>query len=63
MLEGENSRQMEELLELQARVCREEQKEEEARQEAFTLQQRLHQCEAGKEAALKEVEDSVSRFR
>lgn len=55
MLEGENSRQTVELLKVQARVCHEEQKEEEARQEAFTLQQRLLECEAVKEAALNEV--------
>lgn len=42
--------------ELQARVCEEEQKEEEARREAFTLKQRVLECEAGREAVLNEVE-------
>ncbi len=41
---------------MQARVCQEEQKEEEARREAFTLKQRVLECEAGREAALNEVE-------
>lgn len=56
VLEGENSRQQQELRELQARVCQEEQKEEEARREAFTLKQRVLECEAGREAALNEVQ-------
>lgn len=56
ILEGENNRQKNELRELQARVCQEEQKEEEARREAFTLKQRVLECEAGREAALNEVE-------
>lgn len=55
ILEGENNRQKNELRELQARVCQEEQKEEEARREAFTLKQRVLECEAGREAALNEV--------
>lgn len=56
VLEGENSQQKQELQELQGRVCQEEQKEEEARRKAFTLKQRLLECEAGREAALNEVE-------
>lgn len=56
VLEGENGRQKQELQELQARVCQEEQKEEEARLEAFTLKQRVLECDAGREAALNEVE-------
>lgn len=56
VLEGENIRQKQELRELQARVCEEEQKEEEARREAFTLKQRVLECEAGREAVLNEVE-------
>lgn len=56
ILEGENNRQKNELRELQARVCQEEQKEEKARREGFTLKQRVLECEAGREAALNEVE-------
>ena len=43
-------------MELQARVCHEEKKEEEARHEAISLRQRLLECEACKEAVLNEVE-------
>ncbi len=56
VLEGENSRQKQELGELHARICQEEQKEEEARHEVFTLKQRVLECDAGREAALNEVE-------
>lgn len=56
VLGGENGRQKQELRELQARLCQEEQKEEEARREAFTLKQRVLECDAGREAALNEVE-------
>lgn len=54
-LEGEVSSRSQELGELQARVAQEEQREEEARREAFTLRQRLLESEAGREAAIKEV--------
>ena len=49
------SSRSQELGELQARVAQEEQREEEARREAFTLRQRLLESEAGREAAIKEV--------
>lgn len=55
LLEGENGRQKQELRELQARVCQEERKEEEARREAFALKQRVLECEAGRDAALNKV--------
>ncbi|XP_010765111.1 rootletin-like, partial [Notothenia coriiceps] len=56
VLKGEDSRKKQELRELQALVCQEEQKEEEARREAFSLRQRVLECEAGREAALNEVD-------
>ena len=40
---------------MQGRLSQEEQKEEEARHEAFTLKQRVVECEAAWEAALQEV--------
>ena len=55
VLEGEGRQQKEELQEVHGRLSQEEQKEEEARREAFTLKQRVVECEAGREAALKEV--------
>lgn len=62
VLEGESSRQKQELGELQARLCQEEQKKEEARCEAFALKQRVLECDAGREAALNEVHTVVSLF-
>ena len=55
VLEGEGRQQKEELQEVHGRLSQEEQKEEEARREAFTLRQRVVECEAGREAALQEV--------
>lgn len=57
LLEGGDGRQKQELRELQARVCQEERKEEEARHEAFALKQRVLECEAGRDAALNKVAD------
>ncbi|KAM8874513.1 uncharacterized protein crocc2 isoform 2-T2 [Spinachia spinachia] len=51
----ENVRQEQELRELQARLCQEEQKGKEARGKAFTLKQRVLECDAGRAAALNEV--------
>lgn len=59
VLEGENGHQKQELRELQARICQEEQKEEEARCEAFTLKQRVLECDAGREAALNKVAEGL----
>lgn len=42
--------------ELQARVCQEEQKEEEARREALTLRHRVLECEAAREGVLNKVD-------
>lgn len=56
ILESESSRQKQELQELQARLFQEERKEEEARREAFSLRQKVLECEAGRDAALNEVE-------
>uniref|UniRef100_A0AAY4ERZ7 Rootletin n=1 Tax=Denticeps clupeoides TaxID=299321 RepID=A0AAY4ERZ7_9TELE len=57
-LEGEAAARTQELQELQARVTQEEQREEEAKREAFSLRQKLLESEAGREAALKELEDA-----
>lgn len=62
LLEGENGRQKQELRQLQARVCQEERKEEEARREAFALKQRVLECDAGRDAALNKVEDGVQEL-
>lgn len=56
ILEGENSRQKQELLELQAGLRQEEQKEEGARREALALKQTWLEFEAGRQALLNEVE-------
>lgn len=55
VLKGENVQLKQELQELQARLCQEEQKEEEARREAFTLKQRVLEGDADREAALNKV--------
>lgn len=56
VLKGEDSRQKQELRELQRLVCQEGQKEEEARREASSLRQSVLECEAGREASLNEVD-------
>lgn len=52
VLKGEDSRQKQELRELQGLVCQ----EEEARREASSLRQSVLECEAGREASLNEVD-------
>lgn len=47
---------------MQARICQEEQKEEEARREAFTLKQRVLECDAGREAALNKVAEGLQEL-
>lgn len=60
VLEAENGRQKQELRELQARVCEETRREEEAGRDAFVLKQKVLECDAGRDAALNEV---VGRLR
>ena len=55
VLEEEGRQQKEELQEVHGRLSEEEQKKEEARHKAFTLKQRVVECEAAWEAALQEV--------
>lgn len=55
MLDGENNKKSKELEDLQARVARDEEKEDEARKESFGLKQKIVATEASKEQALKEV--------
>lgn len=59
ILEGESVQLKQELRELQARVCQEEQKEEEARREAFMLRQRVLEGDADREAALNKVTEGL----
>lgn len=55
-LEGQCTQQGQELSDMQSRLSQEEQREEEMRKETFTLRQRVLECDAGREAALKEVQ-------
>lgn len=56
LLEGENGRYQQELQELQTQLGQEERKEEEARRKAFTVEKRVLECEASRDAALNKVE-------
>lgn len=55
LLEGENGRYQKELQELQTQLGQEERKEEEARRKAFTVEKRVLECNASREAALNKV--------
>lgn len=60
MLDGENNKKSKELEDLQARVARDEERDEEARKESFGLKQKIVATEASKEQALKEVRWPIS---
>lgn len=55
LLEGENGRYQQELQELQTQLGQEERKEEEARRKAFTVEKRVLECEASRDAAFNKV--------
>lgn len=57
-LEGQCTQQGQELSDVQARLTQEEHREEEMRKETFTLRQRVLESDAGREAALKEVQQT-----
>lgn len=55
-MEGQCIQQGQELSDMQSRLSQEEQREEEMRKETFSLRQRVLESDAGREAALKEVQ-------
>ncbi|XP_019752700.1 rootletin isoform X1 [Hippocampus comes] len=55
VLEGEKQNQEQELKQLQVQLCQEEQRHEDARRQAFSLKQRVLECEAARDAASKQV--------
>lgn len=55
LLEGENGRYQQELQGLQTQLGQEERKEEEARRKAFTVEKRVLECEASRDAAVNKV--------
>ncbi len=58
-LEGQCTQQGQELSDMQVRLTQEEHREEEMRKETFTLRQRVLESDAGREAALKEVQQQT----
>lgn len=55
-MEGQCTQQGQELSDMKSRLSQDEQREEEMRKETFTLRQRILESDAGREAALKEVQ-------
>lgn len=54
-LENENSKQAQEVIELQRRLLQEEQQEQQSSKEALELKQKISDLEMGRESAHKEV--------
>ena len=62
MLDGERNKLGQEVGDLQGRVARDEEKEEESRRENFGLKQKVVETEAGREALRKELANLQRKF-
>lgn len=62
MLDGERNKLGQEVGDLQNRVARDEEKEEESRRENFGLKQKVVETEAGREALRKELANLQRKF-